>query len=169
MAFASATITASSAAATAAVLCRRVRGTGSGRLGHGLSGRFRHDQRRISCERKLLRGRLFWGSFRGRLRRNVRRGVRGGLRKFGTEPDGGFLGFGFPIGAAEAFRSGEIPFGGVGILTGGFEDASQLKSHHRVTGFFVQAGELADGILAGASATNASSDLLPISHRLEAL
>src|SRR5580693_93969 len=85
---------------------------------------------------------------------------------FRAESGRRFLRLGFPIRAAKAFRGGEIPFGGFGILTGGFEIACQLKRNHGVTGFFVQTRKLPDGVLAGAGPTNPGGDLFPVSHVL---
>ena len=85
---------------------------------------------------------------------------------FRAEPDRRFLRLGFPIGSAKAFRSGEVPFGGFGILAGGFEIASQFKRDHGIARFFIQIRKLPDGVLAGAGPTNAGGDLFPVSHVL---
>src|ERR1700722_14213509 len=85
---------------------------------------------------------------------------------FRAESHGRFLRLGFPVRAAKAFRSGEVPFGGFRILTGGFEIACQLKRNHGVAGFLVQIRKLPDGVLAGAGPTNPGGDLFPVSHVL---
>ena len=92
----------------------------------------------------------------------------GGIRRsnFRAESDRRFLRLGFPIRAAKAFRSGEVPFGGIGILASSFEIARQLKRNHGISGFFIQTRELSDGVLAGAGPTDAGGDLFPVSHVL---
>jgi hypothetical protein len=85
---------------------------------------------------------------------------------FRAEPYSGFLRFGFPIRPAKTLRGSQIPFGGIGILSGGFEIPGQLKRNHGIASFFVQIGELPDGVLASAGPTNPGSDLFPVSHVL---
>ena len=77
-----------------------------------------------------------------------------------------FLRFDFPIRSAKTLRGGQIPFSGFGILAGGFEIACQFKCNHGVARFFVQIGELPDGVFAGAGPTNPGGDLFPVSHVL---
>ena len=88
---------------------------------------------------------------------------------FRAESDRGLLRFGFPIGPAKAFGSGQVPFGGFGILTTSFEIARQFKRNHGIACFFVQIGELPDGVFASAGPTNPGGDLFPVSHVLAAL
>lgn len=85
---------------------------------------------------------------------------------FCTEPDGGFLGFGFPVRPSKSLRGGDVPFCSFRILAGRFEVASQLERDHGVAGFFEQIGKLPNGIFTGASPTNAGRDLFPVSHVL---
>ena len=42
----------------------------------------------------------------------------------------------------------------------------QFESDHSIAGFFIEAGELTDGVLAGAGATYSSGNLFPVSHEL---
>jgi hypothetical protein len=96
-------------------------------------------------------------------------GYHGNFRRLGgAESRGAFLRFGFPIGTAETFRGGEIPFAGIHGISGGLKITSQLESHHGIACFGEQGSELSRGILAGARSTNSCGDLLPVGHTVKA-
>src|SRR5271167_2474250 len=168
--FAFAAVAATSTAAAAAFFLWRV---------GGFSDRFRGGLLDIGfgfrrSGRSFGRGGiLFWresrlGNGNGRRRqhkiaRRMRR-IDGG--NFLTEPDSRFLRLGFPIRSTKTVRRGEVPFGGFGILAGGFEIAGQFKRNHGIAGFFIQIRKLPDGIFASAGPTNPGGDLFPVSHVL---
>jgi hypothetical protein len=95
---------------------------------------------------------------RRRLRGNFRRGS-------GTEPRGTLLRLGLPIGAAEPFRSGEIPSARIGGIADGFKVASEFKGNHRVACFGEKIGELTPGVFAGTRPADARGNLLPVCHK----
>jgi len=131
-------------------LCRSGFGDGLFRFSFG-SSNFGFGRSFLCLGRRLTRGNL--GNFR---------------RLGGAESRGAFLCFGFPIGTAETFRRGEIPFAGIHGISGGLKIASQLESHHGIACFGEQGSELSRGILAGARSTNSCGDLLPVGHTVKA-
>lgn len=121
---------------------------------------------RVNRGERLLTGRRGCGNRRRRRERITKRRSRITWNYFCTEPDGGFLGFGFPVRPSKSLRGGDVPFCSFRILAGRFEVASQLERDHGVAGFFEQIGKLPNGIFTGASPTNAGRDLFPVSHVL---
>lgn len=77
---------------------------------------------------------------------------------------GGFLRFGLPVSAAEAFAGGGIPLRGFGILAGSFQMTRQLKRDHGVTSFLEQIRELRRWVFAAACTPDACGDLFPVGH-----
>jgi len=117
--------------------------------------------------RDLRFGGNFFG-MRGRFAFGCQRHRRNFGRLGGAKPGGAFLSFCFPIGAAETFRSGEIPFPGVHGISGSFKIASELEGNHGVARFGEQRNELSRRILAGTRSSNSCGDLLPVGHTVKA-
>jgi hypothetical protein len=168
--FAFTAIAATSTATATAFLIRRTCGFSLGFHGSILGLGFRFSR---SCRNFRRYGILFMrGPRHGRGDRwRCQHKIAGGMGwihrcHLRAKSDRRFLRLRLPIGSAKTVRGGEIPFGGFGILASGFEIARQFKRHHRVARFFVQIGELPDGVLAGAGPTNPGGDLFPVSHVL---
>jgi len=88
---------------------------------------------------------------------------------FSTKANDGFGGFGLPFAAAKPGRGGLIPLKSLGGIAHNFEMTAQFEGNHRVLGLFKEKCELARGIPATASAANASRDLFPVGHVVNAL
>lgn len=97
----------------------------------------------LRLSRRLCHGLLGRRFVFGRARRlagdRVFRWSADGCRDFGwlggAKPSGAFLGLGFPVGATESFRSGEIPPAGIGGIADGFEIAGEFERDHGVARF----------------------------------
>lgn len=126
--------------------------------------------RRSGVTRRFGSGEFLRSGGRGRVKRRrsevTRRRSGFAGHNFGTEPDGGFLGFRFPIGPAKSLGSSNVPLCGFRVLARRFEVASELERDHGIARFFKQIGQLPGRVLASASPANAGRDLFPISHVL---
>src|SRR6266436_1380980 len=142
--FALAAIAATSTTATTAFFLWRISGFCGGCCGSvfGFSHGFSSSKRRLGLGGNLIgrRSRIETGHGR-RGQHSIARGMSGiDGGHFRAESYSGFLRFGFPIRPAKTFRGSQIPFGGIGILAGGFEITGQFKRNHGIAGLFVQIG-----------------------------
>jgi len=141
----------------------------------GRGGRFRRPLH-FRWSTRIIGASRFW-----QFRRRYARWLEGGRcfearwwgRDFsgngGAEARGAFLSLGFPVGAAKAVGSGQIPFAGIVGVARGFKVAGQLEGDHSIPRFREKRGKLSSGILASAGPANTCGDLLPVSHVLRGI
>src|SRR5690242_19907405 len=86
----------------------------------------------------------------------------------GAKSRGAFLRLGLPIGAAEAFGSGEIPPAGIPGISRGFKVARQFERNHGIASFGEKIRQLCRGVFSGTCSADSRGDLLPVSHTVKA-